>query len=104
MDIIYSFPNAEKSKAMAVVENDKFGPLAFATRGFVQKDGTDYALAGKTLLVIRNVTDEFKKQADVKLKDVLGLEVLAADKTAEIVKKVNDDEEAAQNGFGSIFG
>jgi hypothetical protein len=70
----------------------------------MQKDGTDYALTGKTLLVIRNVTDEFKKQADVKLKDVQGLEVLAADKTAEIVKKVNDDEEAAQNGFGSIFG
>ncbi|MCX8200375.1 MAG: hypothetical protein N3G76_02805 [Candidatus Micrarchaeota archaeon] len=104
MDIVYSFPNTEKAKAMAIVEGDKFGPLAFATRGFVQKDGTDYGLAGKTLLVIRNVSEEFKKQADVKLKDVAGLEVLPQDKASEIVRRVNEEEEAAQNGFGSIFG
>ncbi|MEM3364709.1 MAG: hypothetical protein QXS93_04355 [Candidatus Micrarchaeia archaeon] len=104
MDIVYSFPNTEKAKAMSIVEGDKFGPLAFATRGFVQKDGTDYGLPGKTLLIIRNVSEEFKKEADLKLKEVVGLEVLPQEKTSEIVKRVNEEEEAAQSGFGSIFG
>lgn len=104
MDIVYSFPNAEKPKAMAIIENDKFGPLAFATRGFLQKDGGDFGLEGKTLIVVRNVTGEFKQAADAKLKDVAGLEVLPDSTTAMIVKKVNEDEEAAQSGFGSIFG
>lgn len=104
MDIVYAFPNAEKSKAMAVIENDKFGPLSFATRGFVQKDGTEFGLEGKTLIVVRNVSEEFKKEADAKLKDITGLECLPQDKTDQIVKKVTEEEEAAQSGFGSIFG
>ncbi|GEM_PF-1108059 len=104
MDVVYSVPNAEKSKAMAVIENDKFGENAFATRGFVVKDGTDFALAGRTLIIVRNIGDEFKRLAMDKLKGVQGLEAVNEEKTKEIVKKVNEEEEAAQGGFGSIFG
>lgn len=104
MNIVYAFPSSEKSKAMAIIEGDKFGPLAFATRGFIEKDGTDFGMGGKTLVVIRNVDEEFKKAADEKLKGISGLEALPQNKADQIAAKVTADEEAAQEGLGSIFG
>ena len=103
MDLIYVFENKLKSAITTIVEADKFGENSFGQQGFVFKDGLAFGFEGKTLLVFRNVSDEFKRLANEKLKEFT-IEVLDEEKTKEITKMLDEEDEAAQKGIGDIFG
>ncbi|MGC8923758.1 MAG: hypothetical protein ACP5H8_01610 [Candidatus Micrarchaeia archaeon] len=104
MNIVYIFPNDIKSKAMPIIENDKYDKVSFGRMGYVVKDGEDFGFPGKTLVVVRNVDIEFKEHASKLFSGISQVETLENEKCSQIVKRVNEEEERAQSGFGSIFG
>lgn len=104
MNMVYSFPNSVKSKVASKVEADKFGEVCFAKAGFIFKDGAEFGLEGKTLLILRNIDEQFKLHSEKVLEGIEGMESANEELTKKVVDKINEDEQAAQSGFGSIFG
>ncbi len=104
MNLVYSFENSVKSKVSSKVEGDKFGDACFAKAGFVFKDGAEFGLDGKTLLIVRSVDEAFKKHAEEILKEIESVELIGDELAKKVIDKINEEEQAAQSGFGSIFG
>ncbi len=104
MNIIYKIPNQHKVAAINIMDADKYGEYSFAKAGYIIKDGEQYRIEKHTLIVIRNVSEEFVKHSKEKLKDIENLETLEQGKINEIVKSIVEEEEKAQSGFGAIFG
>lgn len=104
MNLIYKIPNEQKTNVMNIIESGKYDAISFAKTGYVIKDGEQYGIEKFTLIVLRNVDDEFVNFTKEKLKEIEGIETLDENKTNEIVKSINEEEERAQSGFGEIFG
>jgi hypothetical protein len=104
MDLIYKIPNEQKINAMNIIESGKYDTISFAKTGYVVKDGEQYGIENFTLVILRNIDDEFVNFTKEKLKNIEGIETLDENKTNEIVKSINEEEERAQSGFGEIFG
>jgi hypothetical protein len=104
MNLIYKIPNEHKAKVMLLLEEDKYNTISFAKTGYTVKDGEQYGIEKFTLIVLRNVDEEFIGYSKDRLKEIEGLETLNEEKTIEIVKSITEEEEKAQSGFGEIFG
>ena len=104
VDIIYKISNQEKVTVINTMDADKFGERSFAKAGYIVKDGEQYGLEKSTLIIIRNVDNEFVQYSKEKLKEVKSLEVLDQNKTNEIINQIKEEEQRAQSGFGEIFG
>ncbi len=103
MDLVISFPNNLKSKIMAKIESDKYEENSFGKKGYIMKDGAAFGLEGKTLVYVKGVDNRFIEHTRELLKD-LEFEIIEENKAKEIVKAIQEEEEQAQQGFGSIFG
>ena len=103
MNIIYKIPNQHKVAAINIMDADKYGEYSFAKAGYIVKDGEQYGIEKHTLIVIRNVNEEFVKHSKEKLKDIENIETLNEEKTIEIVKSIVEEEESSK-WFGAIFG
>lgn len=104
MNIIYKIPNQHKVAAINIMDADKYGEYSFAKAGYIIKDGEQYGIEKHTLIVIRNVSEEFVKYSKEKLKEIEGLETLDEKKTHDIIQSIKEEDERAQSGFGAIFG
>ena len=102
MIVVFSTPNADKAKLIALLEADPYGKPSFSRNGYKVKDGVSVGLdREKTYLYIK-CTDEFAVAAKEKL---VGFAVPATpEETAAVTKKVDEDENNAEVGFGAIFG
>ncbi|MCC7552807.1 hypothetical protein KO317_04060 [Candidatus Micrarchaeota archaeon] len=94
--------NAKKAELKAILEDDPYGVINFSKLGFTLKDGSEFDLEKKTVVLINYFDDKEEKFILEKLKDVC--EEAKEDKAQEIIKKVEEAESAAQSGFGSLFG
>lgn len=88
---------------MAKIEGDKYDPNSFGKKGYIVKDGGAFGLEGKTLVYVKGVDNQFIEHTKELLKD-LEFEIIEENKAQEIVKAIKEEEEEAQQGFGSIFG
>ena len=94
--------NAKKAELTKILEADPYEKLSFSRLGYTIKDGKDFDLEKKTIIVINYFTDEEEKFITEKLKDIC--EDIPEEKAQEILKKLEEEESAAQSGFGSMFG
>lgn len=104
MDLIYKIQNQHKVTAINIMDADKYGELCFAKAGYIIKDGEQYGIEKHTLIVLRNVSEDFVKYSKEKLKEIEGLETLDEKKTHDIIQSIKEEDERAQSGFGAIFG
>ncbi|MFA5383040.1 MAG: hypothetical protein WC356_07770 [Candidatus Micrarchaeia archaeon] len=94
--------NLKKAELKNILEADPYDEINFSKLGFTLREGSDFNLEKKTIVVINYFDEKEEKFILEKLKDVC--EEVKEDKAREIIKKIEDDESAAQSGFGSIFG
>lgn len=104
MDLIYKIQNQHKVAAINIMDADKYGELCFAKAGYIIKDGEQYGIEKYTLIVLRNISEDFVKYSKEKFKEIEGLETLDENKTNEIIQSIKEEDERAQSGFGAIFG
>ena len=102
MKKVYQIDNSKKKDLTKILENDPYAENSFARVGYKLKDGAAVDEdKSKTYLYISTDAD-FIKNSEQKLSQLIE----KIDQTVEkrIIKKIEDEEEAAESGFGSIFG
>lgn len=87
---------------MAILEADPYAPDSFARTGYKVKEGVFVGYDKSKLYIYISASEEFLKKAEEKLKALV--QRCKPDVEADIVKKITDEEETAQSGFGAIFG
>ena len=102
MILVFELPSADKAKLTALLEADPYAEKSFPRNGYKVKDGTQAGQdKGKTYLYLK-ATDEFAAFAREKLKE-LAVEA-KPEVRDQIAKKIEEEENSAEVGFGSIFG
>ena len=102
MKKLFMCDNSKKAELTKILEADPYEKLSFSRLGYTLKDGADFDLEKKTVIVINYFSKEDEKFIKEKLKDIC--EELKEEKAQEILKKIEKTESAAQSGFGSMFG
>lgn len=101
MDFLFFFEKNKVKDLNNVLSADSFAQNSFARVGFVQKDGK--SLEEKDGFFVYFKTEEsIGNVLSKKLIDVQGVEVKGEEKK-RIIKKINEQENQAIEGFGSIF-
>ncbi len=99
---VYEFEPAKKADITKLLEADPYAEDSFARVGYKIKDGLVLEEDKTKCFIFIRSSEDFIKKADEKLK---GLAVIAK---PDVEKRVSDkiiaEEEAAENGLGSIFG
>lgn len=102
MKIVYQAPSASKAKLTAILEADPYAHPSFSRNGYKLKDGAALGEDKANVYLYISCNEEFVKMADEKLKDVATKS--PKDITERVVKKIEDEENSAEAGFGAIFG
>lgn len=102
MKIVFLCDNSKKAELKSILEADPYEKPSFSSLGFMLRDGSDFKLEKKTIVLLNYFDETEEKFIKEKLKDVC--EEVEKDKAQEILTKIEEDESAAQSGFGSMFG
>lgn len=102
MKAVFAFP-AEKKKDLALLlEADPYAPDSFARAGYKLRDGLSLGEKADTIYLYISAEEGFIKKAGEKLRPLMrGME---KGEEERVLKKITDEEEAAEGGFGTIFG
>ncbi|VVC01324.1 Uncharacterised protein [uncultured archaeon] len=102
MDRVYELPLEKKAEVTKLLEAEPYAADSFARVGYKLRDGKALGEDEKKLFIYMSGSADFIKKADEKLKAV------AAPPKSEIeqriITKIKAEEEAAEGGFGSLFG
>ena len=101
MAVFYIKPEKYK-EAKKVVEADPYAEDSFAKAGYKLKEAKVLGVGEEGYYLYLDASEEFLQKAREKLKDVS--EELEGEDKEKVVKAVQEEEEAASAGFGSLFG
>ncbi len=102
MDLVFEVQLKEKSKLEKILKEDPYAEKSFSRNGYKLQDGLSVGQdKEKTYLFIR-ATDEFAAFAKEKLKEIA--EECKPEVVSAVVKKIEETENSAEVGMGSIFG
>jgi len=102
MERAYEVAVEKKSALLKILGADPYAEESFARVGYRIRDGASLGEDKTKIYVYISSSQGFVKKADEALKDVA---VPLKGETAErIIKKIKEEEEAAEQGLGSIFG
>lgn len=99
---VYECDASKKLEVKKILEADPYAESSFARVGYKLKDGNVLSENKEKVYVYISASEEFVKKADEKLKD-LGTAMKEEDQK-RIADKIKKEEEAAQSGFGNMFG
>ncbi len=99
---MFEFPIADKAKVMALLELDPYGKPSFSRNGYKVKEGMVVGQDREKGYVFMRASEEFAKFAREKLKE-LAVESKPG-VVAAVAKAIEEEENSAEQGFGSIFG
>ena len=99
---VYECGAAKKPELTKILEADPYAPDSFARVGYKMRDGATLGEEKDKLFVHFSASPDFIKKADERLKGIA--EPLKGEKEKRIIKKIKEEEEAAESGLGSIFG
>ncbi|MGB9719848.1 MAG: hypothetical protein ACPL06_04635 [Candidatus Anstonellales archaeon] len=101
MKIVFEISREKFKDAKKILEENPYAEDSFAKIGYILKEGKALA-EDENYYVYVDASDDFVKKAKEKLKDVA--KPAEGKKAARIIKKVEDEQNSAVNGFGSLFG
>lgn len=102
MKVVFAFA-AEKKKDLApILEADPYAPDSFARAGYKLKDGPSLGERADTIYLYISAEEGFIKKAGERLKPLM--REMEKGEGERVLKKIMDEEEAAEGGFGAIFG
>ncbi|MEM4166138.1 MAG: hypothetical protein QW153_02285 [Candidatus Bilamarchaeaceae archaeon] len=102
MDRLYEIALEKRAQLTKILENEPYAPDSFARVGYRIRDGATLEEDKTKIYLFISSSEEFVKKADDRLKDVAV--VVEGEKASRIISKIKAEEEAAESGFGSIFG
>ena len=103
---VYEYESKENGKAQQVVDNEPYADRSFAKQGYKVKEGKSVGGEdGKYYLYIQAEPDFFS-WAEEKFKAAELESFKRAPKEIEgtVVQKIEEEDNAAEAGFGAIFG
>ncbi len=102
MERLYEVALEKKQALTKVLEADPYATDSFARVGYRIRDGASLGEDKSKVYLYISSSADFIRKADAALKDIA---VVAEGKKAEsIIKKIKEEEEAAEQGLGSLFG
>ncbi|MEW5996714.1 MAG: hypothetical protein AB1657_03920 [Candidatus Micrarchaeota archaeon] len=102
MKAVFAFPAGKKKDLTALLEADPYAPDSFARAGYKLRDGASLGEKADTIYLYISADEAFMKKAGEKLKPLMrGME---KGEDERVRKKIEEEEEAAEGGFGAIFG
>jgi len=97
------YVSSEKFKdAKKILEENPYAEDSFAHVGYMLKDAKDYGFRPNGYYVHIGSSEEFIKVADGKLKDVA--EITKEKEFDGVKAKIEEEQNNAISGFGSLFG
>lgn len=100
--IVYLVDNSKKKELNKVLSENPYEDLSFSKLGYTLKDGIHYGHNGKQIVYVKVYDEDQEKFVHEKLKE-LG-EELTGEEKEKVIQQIEKEEEAAQSGFGAIFG
>lgn len=102
MKKVFAFP-AEKKKDLApILEADPYAPDSFARAGYKIRDGATLGEKADTIYLYIRADEQFVKKAEERLRPLM--RQMDEGEEERVRKKIDAEEEAAEGGFGAIFG
>ena len=110
MKIVFEIPIEKKAEITKILEADPYGEnepgndkgKSFSRNGYKLKDGSSIGEDEKKLFLILRGPDEFLPFAKKKLGDLI--KECSPEISARIMRKIEDEENSAEQGMGAIFG
>jgi hypothetical protein len=101
---VYECDSQQTANLKKLLETDPYGEKSFARQGYKLKEGGVIGGEKSKYYLYIKADADFFKAAEEKLKSINSLK--RADKKVEesIVKKIEEEEGSAEQGFGAIFG
>jgi len=100
--LVFQFPAEKKAELTKLLEADPYEKVSFPRNGYKLKDGTSVSEDPKKAYLYLSCTEEFAKFAHSKL-DSLSEKIEPA-VSERVIKKIEEEENSAEAGFGAIFG
>lgn len=102
MKRVYEFDSKKKGDVNKILEADPYSDDSFARVGYKVKEGSVLGEDKAKNYLYISASDDFFKKADEKLKGLV--EHCKPEIEKRIVDKITAEEEAAESGFGNLFG
>lgn len=103
---VYEYDSKEKGAVQAVLETDPYADVSFAKQGYKVKDGKTVGGDAAKFYLYVNADSDFFKWAEEKLKvaNVTSFARAKKEVEAKVVQNIEAEDNAAETGFGAIFG
>lgn len=99
---VYVCDSAKTQDLKKIVEADPYQKDSFATQGYILKGGDALGMDAKKMYLYIKAEADFFKIAEEKLKGIV--ERAKKEDEEKIVKSIEDEQNSAASGFGSMFG
>jgi hypothetical protein len=103
---VYEYETNEKGAVQAVLETDPYADVSFAKNGYKVKDGKTVGGDAARFYLYINADSDFFKWAEEKFKAANVASFARSKKEIEqkVVRNIEAEDNAAETGFGAIFG
>lgn len=102
MKRIFAFEAGKKKELTALLEAEPYAQDSFARAGYKLRDGAALGEKADSIYLYISADEAFMKKAEGRLKPLL--REMGKEEEERVLKKIEAEEEAAEGGFGSIFG
>ncbi len=102
MILVFEAPITEKAKINALLQADPYAEKSFSRNGYKTKEGSQVGLEKDKFYLYIKCADDFAAFAKEKLNSIMKEAPAPAVQT--VSKAIEDEENSAEQGFGSIFG
>lgn len=102
MKAVFAFAQEKKKELTALLEADPYAPDSFARAGYKVRDGASLGEKADTIYLYISADEGFVKKASEKLRPLM--REMGKEEEERVRKRIEEEEEAAESGFGTIFG
>jgi hypothetical protein len=102
MKAVFAIPAEKKKDLLPILEADPYAQDSFARAGYKLRDGATLGEKADTIYLYISANEQFIKKAGELLKPFT--REIKKEEEERVMKKIEQEEEAAEGGFGSIFG
>jgi len=100
----FLFDSKDLQALKKILEADPYADDSFAKTGYVLKESSAVGLAAGKYVVFFKCDDAMAAKLEEKVKQIPSFAKASADELSKVSQAVESEENAATEGFGSIFG
>ncbi|MEM4389932.1 MAG: hypothetical protein QXG98_04695 [Candidatus Micrarchaeia archaeon] len=101
---VYECPAADFGRLKALLGKDPYAPVSFARQGYILKEGKAVGGEADKCYVQLKGESDFFKWAEDRFRELPSVKRAPKEMEEKINKAIEEEESAAESGFGSLFG